>query len=835
MSVKTSLVAITAAVVVASLIAGLKDRDALLERFGFGGKTPELMMLGRIKGPDTAYAQPVDVQTVAQRIQAVTQDDSAGQALPQTNPAPTVPPPVNQAQTNEVQTAPAGSAPAQQPVTVVPQAAQPAAPAQTPANPPPSGTAADQQPVVDESALRYFASRGDKVRLQAEISRLQALYPNWVPPADPLAIPQNGDRQLETMWQLYSEGRYAELRKAIADRQTTESGWQPPADLLDRLDVAESRARLVNASDLKQYATVVDIAAQTPSLLTCAEIDVLWRVAEAFVDTNRQQRGQDAYTYILKNCTDPAARVATIQKASAILPYGPMQALLALERPADTNGAREFDSLRDDLARRFVADGNDDAKLQVAPDYVSRVQKLAEEQGLPSDALLLGWYQLRRNNEAEAEKWFRIAHEKQDSAVASQGLALALIARKSPQEAEDVMYKWRDDSKDATATYLAATANLMALQPPADLSEDVLGRIAATIIEQKYVPTAQQFGWYARSLNQFQTAARWFETGLRWKPDDEPSAYGLAVTRQQLNDRAGVAEVQRLWAGRSARIATLNDTSAAVSGGAPLPAPGSAAEEPTSPQSTSPQSVAPQVLSAPADRSAAYQPQPQTPAQFQAQPQPQYETPVQPQLQARMQPQPVAPARPARNLQTVAVERGPRQVSGCSTTIDASRLSPGDALARGWCLMDLNRPMEAAKAFEAALASPVRKDREDAAYGQSLAYLRVGLSNSAAVAATKAPQNRDRASELQVAILADRALSAFQGGRYRETLIYLDQRAQLQQERVDLMVLRGYSYMNLKMYGDATRVFEAAAATGNRDATRGLADIKSITHPEVND
>ncbi len=790
MSVKSSLVAITAAALVATLIAGLKDREALQERFGFGGKTPQLMMMGRIKGPDTPSNPPIDVQTVAERIQAATQDNSADQ-------------PQSSSQTNLAQTAPSQTAPAQQPapVPVVPQTAPPAAPASaTPANPPPTGTAASQQPVVDESALRYFASRGDKVRLQAEISRLQALYPNWVPPADPLAIPQNGDRQLENMWQLYSEGRYAELRRAIADRQTTESGWQPPADLLDRLDVAESRARLVNASDLKQYATVIDIAAQTPSLLTCAEIDMLWRVAEAFVETNRQQRGQDAYTYILKNCTDPAERVATIQKAAALLPYGSMQALLSLEKPADANGVREFDSLRDDLARRFVADGNDDAKLEVAADYVSRVEKLAGQQGLASDALLLGWYHLRRNNEADAEKWFRMAHDKQDSAVASQGLALALIARKSPQEAEDVMYKWRDDSKDATATYLAATANLMALQPPADLSEDVLGRIAAAIIEQKYVPTAQQFGWYARSLNQFQTAARWFETGLRWKPDDEPSAYGLAVTRQQLNDRAGVAEIQRLWAGRSTRIATLNDTSDVPRSNAPLPAPGSATEP-----APAVLPAAPQVQSAPSERNMA------------------------------LQPQTVAPARSTRVMQTVAVERGPRQLRGCSTTIDPTRLSPGDALTRGWCLMDINRPMEAVKAFEAALASPVRKEREDAAYGQSLAYLRAGLSNSAAVAATKAPQNRDRASELQVAILADRALAAFEGRRYREALIFLDQRAQLQQERVDLMVLRGYSYMNLKMYGDATRIFEAAAATGNRDATRGLADVRSITHPEVND
>jgi tetratricopeptide (TPR) repeat protein len=160
-------------------------------------------------------------------------------------------------------------------------------------------------------------------------------------------------------------------------------------------------------------------------------------------------------------------------------------------------------------------------------------------------------------------------------------------------------------------------------------------------------------------------------------------------------------------------------------------------------------------------------------------------------------------------------------------------LNPGDALNRGWCLMDLNRPMEAIGAFETALKSPVRQNREDAAYGQSLAYLRAGLSNNAAVAATRAPQNRQRAAELQVAILADRALSAYGAKRYRETLIFLDQRAQLKQETIDLMVLRGYCYLNLKMYGDATRVFEAAAATGSKDANRGLADVRNATHPDT--
>ncbi|MDI5926287.1 cellulose synthase [Rhizobium leguminosarum] len=789
---KSSLVAVSAAVVVATLVTGLKDRAALQERFGLGSAAkpaPELMMMGRIKPTDASAGNPeFNAQLVADKIEAIT------------SPSP---PALDTPVPNAAARQPAGSPPvASQPVA--PQTAvQPA-----PVTPPivsepqaPPQAAAPPQPTVDESALRYFASRGDKVRLQAEISRLQALYPNWVPPADPLAVPQNGDKRLEAMWQLYSDGRYAELRKAVADRQAADAGWQPPTDLLDRLDVAEARARLVNASDLKQYATVVDIAAATPSLLTCSEVDVLWRVAEAFIQTERAKRGQDAYTYILKNCTNPAERQATVEKASTLLGYQPMQALLTLERPA-ADGSKEFDATRDNLARRFMAEGNDDPNLAIAPDYVARLEKLAETGGLASDALLLGWYQLRRNNDADAEKWFRAARAKQDSAAASQGLALALIARKAPEEAEDVMFRWRTDSEDATSTYLAATANLMALQPSADLAEDVLHRIATEVIARKYVPTAQQFGWYARSLNQFQTAARWFETALAWKPDDEPSAYGLVITREQLSDRKGVLDLQRAWAGRSSRITNLEDTSSLTPNAVPPPPEkgGLAAQQPAQPTQRPPTEPLP------AERRVTLQPGSEVV---------------------------VRAARPA--METVTVPRGRRQTRGCSTTIDAGQLSPAGALSRGWCLMDINRPMEAVSAFEAALRSPARKVREDAAYGQSLAYLRAGLSGNAAVAATKAPQNRQRAAELQVAILADRALSAFDAGRYRETLIYLDQRAQLQQERIDLMVLRGYCYFNLKMYGDATRIFEAAAATGSRDAARGLADVRNVTHPDVND
>jgi len=140
--------------------------------------------------------------------------------------------------------------------------------------------------------------------------------------------------------------------------------------------------------------------------------------------------------------------------------------------------------------------------------------------------------------------------------------------------------------------------------------------------------------------------------------------------------------------------------------------------------------------------------------------------------------------------------------------------------------MDLNRPLEAAAAFDAALRTTAPDVQRDAAYGQSLAYIRAGLFREAAIAATKAKQPRERAVELQSAILSDRAIAAFDAGRFRETILFLDQLAQLRTERADLMVLRGYAYQGLNRTGDARRIFEALAATGQRDAVRALGDMR---------
>ncbi len=136
-------------------------------------------------------------------------------------------------------------------------------------------------PAVDETALRYFARQGDTRRLNVEIARLRSLYPDWTPPADRLKAPPAPDPQLDRLWRLYSQGEFAQARAAVAERQSADPKWRPPKDLIDHLDLADARGRLVNASNAKQYETVIRIAASTPDLRTCGDVDVLWRLAEA--------------------------------------------------------------------------------------------------------------------------------------------------------------------------------------------------------------------------------------------------------------------------------------------------------------------------------------------------------------------------------------------------------------------------------------------------------------------------------------------------------------------------------------------------------------------------
>jgi tetratricopeptide (TPR) repeat protein len=142
--------------------------------------------------------------------------------------------------------------------------------------------------------------------------------------------------------------------------------------------------------------------------------------------------------------------------------------------------------------------------------------------------------------------------------------------------------------------------------------------------------------------------------------------------------------------------------------------------------------------------------------------------------------------------------------------------------AQAWRLMQLDRPTEAAAAFRAMLATGSARERSDAAYGLSLAYLKLGLTTEADTAASAAPQTNERVSEIRLAVLGQRIQAAYNAGDYTDALIDLDSRARLAPELTYLMSLRGWSYYHLERYEEAERLFEALVASGNQDAVSAL-------------
>jgi tetratricopeptide (TPR) repeat protein len=313
---------------------------------------------------------------------------------------------------------------------------------------------------------------------------------------------------------------------------------------------------------------------------------------------------------------------------------------------------------------------------------------------------------------------------------------------------------------------------------PAALSQDVMTRIANAVIAAKNVSTAEQLGWYARAIGQQPTAIQWFQTALSWDNSNEPSAYGLGVSLFTIGDKAGLAQVKQTWGTHSQRIADIG-----------------------TPRDKYSRTVVPQAVA---------------PVAGTVQPATAYSEDRQP----RQKPAPRA--RVARPANTSSNARN------CRQTVDGPMPTGGNAVSHGWCLMEMNRPLEAVKSFESALNTGTAQERSEAAYGQSLAYLRVGLVDKAAVSAIKAPMSDARQKELRVNILSDRAVAAYKAGQFRDALFILQQRSQLAPPRKDLMALQAASYLKLRRYDDARVLYEALAATGDREGIRGMAAIRDI-------
>ncbi|MCW6508393.1 hypothetical protein [Lichenifustis flavocetrariae] len=412
---------------------------------------------------------------------------------------------------------------------------------------------------VDTSALRYYASQNDLTRVAAEIRLLRSQHPNWEPPQD-LFTDSRSMIDEQPLWDLFAKHDLAGLHAAMDAERQKNPDWQPSADLATKIQLAEAHDQLVAASNAKQWGDVLDVASNNRGLLVCGDVDALWRTAEALKQTGDEARASDAYRYVLTSCDNPAERLATMQKASAVLTApGAVDGLMALGRRG-RDGRNEFDVLRFDAVRTRIGDAAaGKAGASLTPAEVDQLASYANSSRSAPDAQLLGWYQYSRKAFPEAETWFRSALAIKADPKSSEGLALTLREEGKLAEALDLAMSSRDLAPDNRKAFIQVMSGLLtATTPPVTPKPDQIAAFVTAVDTAKDAVGAQAYGWSLMKAKQVAAAETWFQKSMSWQPSQD-AAIGVMVSAKQLKDERTVATLMTTYKTQYPRLAELEE------------------------------------------------------------------------------------------------------------------------------------------------------------------------------------------------------------------------------------------------------------------------------------
>lgn len=407
---------------------------------------------------------------------------------------------------------------------------------------------------VDESALRFYAGQGDTARVAAEIRRLKTLHSNWQPPEDLFSV-SGSTIDEQPFWALFTAKRYEELRERIAALQAERPDFVPSADLASKLVQAEQREAIVIAADGRDWPRVIELATGAEDLLVCREIDLLWRVAEAFSGVDEPSRAVEVYRYILTNCDNSRERLATVQKASAILPSPTVQELIALGKRRGASA--EFDAVGLDLIRRKVGEASSGEATEVPNARELKLIETSARRGTADDAALLGWYHFGRKEYDAAKEWFALAVKTAAKPKFIEGHILALRNSGEVEQAEALAYRHRDADALIRKAYVEIVASDITGPTAKPLTSERQTRLEEIIIRDKSALGAQALGWSLYNAQHSGPARGWFERSVAWAPSEE-AVVGLVVASRKLNDRAAALALVNTYKQQYPAVASLD-------------------------------------------------------------------------------------------------------------------------------------------------------------------------------------------------------------------------------------------------------------------------------------
>ena len=433
-----------------------------------------------------------------------------------------------------------------------------------------------------------------------------------------------------------------------------------------------------------------------------------------------------------------------------------------------------------ELYIELVADilSKDGASGKISSETITKTTGIVTADHNSKGAQALAWYRMGRKDYAAAVDMFKSSilwsTDGKGDAKASEGYARALRALGRYEEAETAALNFYEDNDAMRGLYIEIVAEKLSKSTSVyAASEESLRRFAAAITRDSSANGAQALAWYSFNIGQVRPAIAWFEKAMSYEPS-EGSAVGLALSYKKLNDRNNYLRVIEMYRDRYSKVADLLRANYA-----------------------------------PGQRD--FNQQQQIPLE-------------QPYVAPRPQraPKPVSQREPVNFEPTASVGGSSRTLSAAlakkdygsclkaAEALEASgRLGPADAANRGWCLLNMGRPQEAAASFDRGLQGGLNgKARDDAAYGKSMALLKNGATVEAGAAAQQGNLDPQRRNQLGVEVLSQQAHAAYKAGQYAQTLDILNRRSQFGQETRDLMMLRGWSTMKLGQYDAAKRIFQ---------------------------
>lgn len=408
-------------------------------------------------------------------------------------------------------------------------------------------------PVVDDSALRYYANHNEPERFQAELKRLSSLYPEWTPPKD---LSQTGADPETELWTLFAGEDPAALDAEIERRRSIDPHFTLSADLSGKIDMRKARRQLLDAAASGRDAEVMALSQSRPMLGGCEDLEIAWAIAAARSTAGGAEASRDAYRALLETCKTPNARFATLEKAIARLGQAalPLLTLAAADTSATLEPARRA-VLEARLVREQLTAALADPTF-VHPDeaMVARFVVSALASGPAEDSGLVGWWHLSRNATAEALSAFETAARQIDplNTVAAErdkiaeGRIRALERLGRHDEAFALAKEARKTSDVLAALFADIGARRFEGVPRPRVPDADIAAYAEAVTASASPSGAEALGWYAYDYRQYAVARGWFAAALDAKPS-EAAASGLVLATYAGGDAKTARLLVETW------------------------------------------------------------------------------------------------------------------------------------------------------------------------------------------------------------------------------------------------------------------------------------------------